>query len=106
MSKLNKYLKSIAGGKKGYKKLLKSAAKEWEKSGLFSDADLSSVAGGIDWIELPLKLFENIPCGFHSVLFARLLRGVRNLSEDVKRAPERFDGTWTGGRPINYFAYF
>ena len=45
MSKLNKYLKSIVGGKKGYKKLAKSIAKEWEKCGLLYD-DLSNAAGG------------------------------------------------------------
>ena len=32
--------------RKEYKKLLKSIAKEWEKSGLLSEADLNSVAGG------------------------------------------------------------
>ena len=31
---------------KSYKKLMKKIAKEWEKSGLLSEANLSSVAGG------------------------------------------------------------
>ena len=49
MSKLNKYLKSIAGGK-AYEKLAKSIAKECGKYSLLDEADLSSVAGGDDYI--------------------------------------------------------
>ena len=49
MSKLNKYLKSIAGGKaykKACKKLMKNIAKECDNINLLSEADLNSVAGG------------------------------------------------------------
>ena len=50
MSKLNKYLKSIAGGKaykKACKKLMKNIAKERDNINLLANANLSGVAGGV-----------------------------------------------------------
>ena len=58
MSKLNKYLKS-----KEFKKLLKNAAKEWEKCGLLSEGDLNSVSGGygVDENGRPLYMMGFVP---------------------------------------------
>ena len=71
MSKLKKYLKSIAGGKKGYKKLMKSIDKESEKYGFLADDDLSSVAGGIN--ESTVRQIEQFADRFGRVRWAYLL---------------------------------